>query len=238
MTRILIVFTAVLFVFGCANPKQSFNSAANKQLNHIAVVMPVNPKEIMVNIIHHPGAQFGLIGGLIAAADAASKTSQYQEAIKSESIDWAQRAQNKLTESLTASGYHVTQLQAEKRDNGAYLQTYPNNKADAYLDYYFSLSYIAATPTSDYMPSIFLNARLVDAKSKAILYEDRISYGYHHQYGEPVHIPSPSEYLYNDIDILSQNGIQSLEALKEGIQLAVDKIAHHLNKSNKLAKGL
>jgi len=230
MLKKITVIAVVMLLFGCANPKQSFNPAANKHIQSIAVLTPVNPKEISVHVIHHPGMQFGLVGGLIAAADIASKTNQYQEAIAAVKINWAERAQARILLSLEKAGYKVTSLSIPSREPGKFQEEYEGAQVDAYLDYYFNISYAATTPTSDYTPSIFLFARLVDAKTKAILYEDRIAYGYQHKYGDPVHIPSSNVYLYNNIDILCEQGIKSLEPLKEGIHHAVDKVAVHLNK--------
>jgi len=232
MLKNLAVITAVLLLAGCVAPKQTYNTSANKHLNAIAVIKPANPEEISVNIMHHPGANFGLIGGLIAAADISAKTSKYQESIVSIKINWADLAQHKIVDSLEEAGYTVTSVTKDKRESGRYLEHYKGENVDAYLDYYFSLAYIATSPTSDYTPSVLLNVRLVEAQSKAILYEDQIAFGYHFEYGEPVHIPSSGTYLYNDIDILCHNGIKSVEALREGIIRVADKIASHLRKNS------
>jgi len=232
MLKKLTVITAVLLLAGCVAPKQTFNESANKYINTIAVIKPANPDEISVAIIHHPGANFGLIGGLIAAADISAKTTKYQESIVSVKVNWADRAQDRFMESLEKAGYTVTSVTKDKRVPGRYLEDYKGETVDAYLDYYFSLAYAASTPTSDYTPSVLLNVRLVDAKSKSILYEDQIAYGYHYSYGEPVHIASSKDYLYTDIDVLCNNGVISVEALKDGIYKVVDKVASHLKKNS------
>jgi len=78
MCRYLTASVLMLVLSACMSvPQQHFNQAANPQIKRIAVV-PVNkPSEYVVEIVHHPGNSFGLIGGLVALTETSSKTNQF-----------------------------------------------------------------------------------------------------------------------------------------------------------------
>jgi hypothetical protein len=61
---------AYALLAGCAEmPKQAFNARKATQLKRVVLVHPENQTEYATDIVNHPGVSFGLIGGLIAAAD-------------------------------------------------------------------------------------------------------------------------------------------------------------------------
>lgn len=233
-TRFLVVGIWLLVLVGCAaNPKQSFNKQANPHIENIGVIQAKNPESINVRILHHPGANFGLIGGLIAEGDMKSKSDRYNEAVASKAPDWANYISEKLQLRLQEAGF-TTQVIPTDRESNGYLDKYPASNVDAFLDYFFMVDYLASTPSSDYMPSVRLHARLVDRKSEAILYEERIAFGYPFTFGDPIHIPS-SDYKYPDIDSLVNAADNSLAGLIEGADKVVEVIGKQLNPQQKIS---
>ena len=70
---------SVVVLSGCATPipKQEFNAEASSHIQKVAFTRYEEQKEIGVVVVAHAGASFGLIGGLVAAADQSSKQGKY-----------------------------------------------------------------------------------------------------------------------------------------------------------------
>src|SRR5688572_33137068 len=134
----------------------------------------------MVQNFGHPGVSFGLIGGLIAAADMQSKTNSFTERMKAAGFNPAAEFNAMLVEELRRLGYQVKVARA-LRPKPAILESYDNldQDTDAYLDSVINWSgYFTASPVSNYIPAVRAMVRVVKRKGKEIAYQELISYGY------------------------------------------------------------
>ena len=227
--RLAAAAVVVSTLVGCASaPKQTFNAEANQDLKTIAVLTPPRPPEVSVAILNHPGMQFGLIGGLVAAAEMSAKTSSYNSAIAGQQPNWSAYASEAMKKELTALGYTVVDQPVERKPGSDLLDSYPTSDADAYLDFKFNISYVASTPTSDYVPGVTLNARLVERKTKSVLYEEQYSYGHSNPYLKTVHLASDGKYRYANMEALKTRGAESLAGLTTGLDHIARRIAQHL----------
>ena len=75
MMKCICVTFAISLMAGCVGPvpRIESNPAALAKINTLAVINPPEAKTYAVMNFGHPGMAFGLIGGLVAAADQTSK---------------------------------------------------------------------------------------------------------------------------------------------------------------------
>lgn len=229
-----VALIAVVLASGCAQMnKQAFNKEANAAVKSVAISQPQIQDEYETVVLGHPGMSFGLIGGLVAAADMQSKTSQLNAVLEPKELKLQERFAKKLGESLTKVGY-ATQLVPIPKDTGEdqvvdYIKkTAP---ADAIIALKVKGSYFAAGPTTDYFPYIVVNVKNVSTQTGAILYEDNFTYGYAMQGMKTVHFASDSSYRFASINALTSNPVKTREALIAGVDSIVEQIALDLKKN-------
>lgn len=230
-TRAFTLFALIVLAAGCAQvPKQAFNKEAHGNLKRIAVLEPAKPESYAVYIAHHPGASFGLIGGIIAAADMQSKTDGFTGKMKELDIDFANILTTSVEEELRKANYDVVRHKPE-RQNQSLLDNYANLSvdADAYLDWVINWNgFIAATATSDYLPSVRVYVRLVQADTKAVLYSELIGYGYQHGGGQPIELAAEPNHRYGSYSSLMERAPVAAEGLKAGAPLIARQISTDL----------
>lgn len=230
----VLILVAAVIASGCAQVnRQAFNKEAHASLKSIAITKPQAQEEYETVIQAHPGANFGLIGGLIAVADMKSKTSRVNAVIEPKEIRLQDRFATKLSESLNKAGYD-TQVVAVPEEVGKdnivdYVKKHAG--ADAVLAIEVEGSYIAAGPTTDYFPFIRVNAKKVHALTGAILYEDNFTYGYTLQGLKTVHFSPDSSYRFASIDKLMEDPAKTRLALISGIDSIAEQIAMDLKKN-------
>lgn len=228
------VLVSLVFVTGCAQMnKQAFNKEANLSLKSLAISQPQIQEEYETVVLGHPGMSFGLIGGLVAAADMQSKTNRLTAVIKPEELKLQERFAQKLNENLAKVGYttQVVSIPKDVSDDQVVDYVKKNSSADAIIALKVRGSYLAAGPTTDYFPYIFINAKKVHAQTGEVLYEDNFTYGYAMQNMKTVHFASDTSYRFNSIDSLTADPAKTREALIAGIDSIVEQIALDLKKN-------
>ena len=226
MKRIILGLFFASLLFGCASHKQAFNSNANQHIREIALANAPTVDTVNINIIRHAGSSFGLIGGVLAAVDMNKKTAAYKQAAGD--FPWNEYVGEQLSLALSNTGYQVKSLKIRSESNNhfKYLKSYPALPADAILDYYFSVDHTAMGATTNYVPTVRLNARLVDTRTKALIYEQQFNTGLPLD-KQAVFIPATQE--YKNIKQLLAAAQPSQEELKIGIQKIAQRIAHDLS---------
>lgn len=220
--RAWVVAAAVLLA-GCAQPvvRQAYNAEANQAIKQVVVAQLPNQKSFEVDILGHPGMSFGLIGGLIAAADMQTKTNKLTAAVDPAQTRLQDHFSSLLKDGLSAQGYEVEvvvlpqDMDAEK----AVAHVKAGSKADAVLVVQVRGGFWAAGPTTDYQPHIIAQLRAVRFDTGATVYEDTITYGYNANRKDIVHIPADAKYKFKDIDTLVGNVPLARESFLEGLRL-------------------
>jgi hypothetical protein len=228
---VCILLSAVLLT-GCAGVhKQAFNKEDSQGIKTIGIIEPAQPEKYAVHNIGHAGMYFGLIGGLIAAADMNSKTDQFTELMKARGFNITEEFQKVLVEELKKAGYSIKLIKV-RRENVAFLESYEalDTEADVYLDSIVSAGYLCASGGSDYIPAVRSGVRMVKRGSGEILYQDVIAYGYEARRSEAVCIAAPQEYYFKNFEALSSSPDRALEGLRTGIPLLAKRIAQDLAK--------
>lgn len=228
------VLVSVVFASGCAQMnKQAFNKEANLALKSVAISQPQIQDEYETVVLGHPGLSFGLVGGLIAAADMQSKTDRLTAVIEPKELRLQDRFVAKLSESLGKTGYttKVVPVPKEISDDQVVDYVKKNATVDAVLAVKMRGSYLAAGPTTDYFPYIYVNVKKVHAQTGAILYEDNFTYGYTMQNMQTVHFASDSSYRFATIDNLTADPVKTRQSLISGIDGIAEQIALDLKKN-------
>src|ERR1700675_1058573 len=122
--RYLLILCAVLSS-GCVSvPNQSYNKAAHGEIKKIGLVKVSNPADYSVNLVHHPGASFGLIGGLIAAEDIDTKSKTFTQQQVDKYIRLGPDLTEALRQALVANGFEVILVDAGDKPRAEFLKDY------------------------------------------------------------------------------------------------------------------
>ena len=230
----IVVMTAIVFTGCMKTPNVNYNAAMHKDISKIAIVPPNQKKELTIFYYNHPGMSFGLVGGLMAAAEFSSKTSTYNKLIAPTKFNVNAYFLTKLTYYLKQQHYKVSLLPANPKRTSELMKQYPKANTDAYLDIVlYDVGYIAGGPSATYKPTVKVAARLVKKSNNAILYDKHLSVGENFALAKEVdYLGCNTADCHKDFDTLKANAIKSVRGLKK----ALDKIAKHLALSLKRGK--
>ena len=152
-SRGLVIVCAVLLLAGCAAaPRQAFNREAHTELRRIGLLVPASSGEYLVQNFGHPGMGFGLIGGLVAAADMQVKTTEFSVQARDTKFDAVAELVDLMRSELVAAGYDVRVI-TPSREKPALLERYDalDGDVDAYLDSVLIFAgYFTASAVSDF----------------------------------------------------------------------------------------
>ncbi|WP_313460248.1 hypothetical protein [Stenotrophomonas sp.] len=227
---------------GCVSlPKQqAYNREAVPAIKTIAV-LPAQSFEPNVFMMHHPGTNFGLLGGLIAAGDMASKRGKLQAAFAAASFDPGVYFKDSLTQRMQERGYTLVwpeslieakSAKAARGVNGLRKSYAPAHPADAQLDINLNFVGYAAAGAGDsspYRPTFAVSARLVSADGKQNYFTDYVVYN--NVFNQPQSItlePERRRFAYADFDLLEAAGPQTVEGMKIAIDQANDALVKQL----------
>lgn len=230
---LVILFLAAAFLAGCAQVKrQAFNAAAAPHMKNVVVTHAQNQDEYHINILGHPGMSFGLVGGLVAAADMQAKTTQLTKAVDPKETRVQERFGQKLAERLKTAGYdtQLVVLPKDTKEEQAFALTKQKQGGDAALLVELYAGYWAAGPSTDYFPRLMARVKAVDVKSDKVLYEDTLTYGYAMPQADTVHFASEPTYRFKTIDELVSDPAKTRQGLYVGLDALAQQIVNDLKK--------
>jgi hypothetical protein len=227
---------------GCVSlpPQQAYNRDATPPIKTI-VVLPTRPFEPSVLMMNHPGTNFGLIGGLIAAGDMSSKRNRLQAVFSAAGFDPGVYFKESLTQRMTERGYTLVWPNAliEAKGNNTARGMYGLRKAyvqaaqgDAQLDISLNFVGYAAAGAGDsapYRPTFSVAARLVSPDGKQNYFTDFVVYNNVLNQPEVITLePEPRRFVYPDFDQLEAAGIETVDGMKLAIDLTSDALVRQL----------
>ena len=230
--KLLALLFFCVALAGCVTVEtQPFNKEAYSRIKTIVILPAPAVPDYSINILHHPGASFGLIGGLVAAAELGSKGSQFTTTMQKQNFDVAKTLTEAVRTEVERRGYNVVVLNELARSDGKLLPDYASIpvKGDAYLDFVVGVAgYWANSHTTPYYPTLTTPVRMVDAKDKAIVYNSLIVYG---PYGGPkgaTQITPDGAFAVGDFNALQSSPARSVEGIRSAIQAVARQIASDL----------
>lgn len=230
----LIVFLGSLLLTGCATKfeKQAFNSEASASIKKITVPHWNDQDEYMAQVVNHPGLSFGLIGAAIVAADTSSKTKRLNDALDPQKTKLTAAFYEKALPGLRQLGYEVIAVPAKRSDKAEDVKASVRmaQGQDASLLLRIDASYLAAGASTDYYPSVVVDAELTDSKSQATLYREAYHYGYNNGSKDVVHIEAAADCKFKDIEALTANIDKTRTCLTASVDILVKQIVADLKK--------
>ena len=232
LTGRFLIAAVVILIAGCAQlPKQAFNKEAAKGIKTVVIAQPEDQDSYEAAVLGHPAAGFGLIGGLVAAADIQMKSSRLTSAIDAKETRLQERFVKKLRENILNAGYETSVItMASSNTEDQMMGLLKQTNADAALIVKIVGRYLAAGPSTDYIPSLFVTVKKVNLKSSDILYQDAFSYGYTTPQMKSVHFASDSIYRFSNIDTLTSDPAKTRQGLLQGIDAIAAQIAADLKR--------
>ncbi|WP_312238339.1 hypothetical protein [Stenotrophomonas sp.] len=236
--RVCVGLAMMAALTGCVSlpPQQAYNRDATPPIKTI-VVLPVTPIEPNVLMMNHPGANFGLIGGLVAAANMASKRDRLQAACDAARFDPAVYFKESLTQRMAERGYTLVwpgamvEPKGSKTARGVFglRKAYTHQpQADAQLDLSVNFVGYAAAGAGDdapYRPMLSVAARLVSQDGKQNYFTDFVVYNNVLNQAKVITLePEAQRFAYADFDALEDAGAETVE----GIKLAIDRTSDAL----------
>lgn len=236
-----MLLAGALLLSGCAAvEKQAFNRGAHTGIRSITILEPKPSEGFGVQVVNHPALGFGLIGASIYAAEMSSKSSSLDYVMRPLGWRLSEALTSALESELIQAGYTVKRA-VVNRDGFATIKNYTTALAeitnmevletDAWLDLATrDPLYVANSPTSDYVPSIGVTARLVTRKGQTLLYREDVFFGFAYNLPrlEAVVIPSGAEYRFPGHQDLLANPERTLEGVKQGVPLIARRLASDL----------
>jgi hypothetical protein len=233
--KIWLGLAAVVLASGCAQmPKQAFNREAATHVHKLVVARQANQDAYEANVLGHPGMSFGLIGGLVAAADMAAKSSQLTKAIDPAETRLQDRFTDRLVESLQRAGYATVVLVVPSGTKEVDLLSFvakQNTQADAVVAVNLYGGYWAAGPSTDYQPRLAAAVKVSDLRTSSVLYQDTITYGYPLAGSKTIHFASDAKYRFASIGSLTSDAALTRAGLLDGIGVVAEQIATDLKRN-------
>ena len=229
----VLLLTAAILT-GCVQPpkKMAFNQAMATDVKTVVIVRDPDQERYEAIMIGHPDAGFGLIGGLVAAADMHAKGSRLTEAIKAKKTTLQERFEKVLAERLELQGYNTLNIvlpKDTKEEDMLATARKMGIQADAVLCVRLSGGYVAAGPTSDYFPAVNVKVVLSDRGDKE-LYADSFSYGYTVPQSKAIHFTSEEQYRFSNIDTLISDPKKTRQGLIAGLDVIATQISMDLKR--------
>jgi hypothetical protein len=231
--RLVCVLIIAAGASGCVQiPRQAYNAVAAKDIKSLLITVKPNQERYEAAVLAHPGASFGLIGGLIAAADIHSKSTRLTVAIEPPVVRLQERFGEELQRRLTDVGYQprVITVPAEVTLDDVHAVALSGQSADAVLGIELMGSFLAAGPTSDYFPRVIARVRKWHGRTREILYEDTISYGYSTAQSQMVQLASNEKHRFSDIEALVRDPAITRSALIDALPAIAMQIAADLKR--------
>lgn len=234
MNKIFISLLIAISLTGCASvSKQAFNKENSKHIKTLTLAKQEAPESYGINIVAHPAANFGLVGGLIAVADLESKGSILTKALDPKSTKLREQLSLKLNEALNKAGYSIEVVAhtEEKEPTAMIAGLRSKSKTDVILATNINASYIAAGPTTPYYPYVRADVALADIQSGKILYQDTITYGYAFPNSKTIHLGTGSDFQFENIDKLVEQKDKARAGLAAGIEAIINQVTFDLAKN-------
>ena len=179
--RWALIVAISLVLSGCASVEtKRADRSATRTLKTIAVLQPLNEDGYTVWMYRHPANAFAVVGAFAMAADMGAKRDAFKEKMKEMQFDALKLINEQLTAELQRNKrYEVTYLERKPQSTRCSEEDYSgvSTTADAFLDLRVTPGYAAEGPTTPYLPFYEVCARLVDARTKQVLYQSFMRYG-------------------------------------------------------------
>lgn len=215
--RLSIAIVTLLLGACVSVPKQAYDKQGAHEIKRIALLEIDEPAEYSVVNVNGASAAFGLIGGLIQAADSQAKTTKFTATAKELNLYLGRDLAAQLKTALEQRGYEVTYLTGVRSKKNVMEPDYHKvpTDADAILDVVLqSIGYYSGPANSYYNPQLRVSAKLVSTRTYNTLYTQTFNYGEELAIRGIENIKPDTRYSYISFDKLRENKEQAIEGLR------------------------
>lgn len=227
--RASFLMLLTLWSAGCATTQrgegQPFNRAAQSHIKTIGILTAAMESEVQVRVVNPAEENFPLLGPLIAEVAMAAKTDSFTDRLRAQKFSNRREIEAAAARALGAGGYKVVWVKAE-RSAGSFLRKYPEvPKVEALLDLYGTYGgYFATGSSTPYRPTYLVGVRLVDARSKKVLFTDTVIYNPIGDTGTAITIQADDRYAFDSYDDLVRAVPKAIEGLRAALTALGDRI--------------
>jgi hypothetical protein len=231
--RFLVALSvAVSLLTGCASVQNvSLDKTSRAQLKSVALLRIGESQFFQVRDFSGMSALGGAIGGAIQGAVDDKRAKQFLQAVNDKNVKFADVMVAKLQAELQKSGIQMEYLSEKapklaadgKTDDYSDIAT----DKDAILNVWFGATGFVNTAklSTEYQPWLVVHARLVDPKTKAIIYQKTFNAGYEAKIANAVFVSLDPKYKFGNFDDLMSRVDLGIEALMSGEALVASQIA-------------
>lgn len=237
--RTVLLCLSFAFLAACAGlpPHQTYNREANATIKTIQV-LPMRETEVSLMLLNNPAASFGLIGGLVAEADRASKQKKMRVGLTAANFDHVAVFKKAFTEEMAKRGYTllwpdpIVETAKSSRTGNSLRKAYsPVTSADAQLDLNFGFVGYGASgvgASSPYRPTAVVISQLVTADGKSRLFTETVIYHNLFNAEGGIVLPPDEKFSYAKFDDLERAGSQSADGMTVAVESVAQKLAEQL----------
>lgn len=237
--RALLLCAFVALLSSCAGlpPQQTYNREANASIKTIQV-LPMRETEVSLLLLNNPAASFGLIGGLVAEADRASKEKKMRAGLTAAKFDHIGLFKQAFTDEMAKRGYTlvwpdpVVEAKKSPRTGNSLRKGYATvSGADAQLDLNFGFVGYGASgvgANSPYRPTAVVIAQLVTPDGKSRLFTETVIYHNLFNAEGGIVLPPDEKFSYAKFDDLERAGNQTADGMKVAVESVAKTLAEQL----------
>lgn len=236
-----VSFLILLFLYSCASSgvpnAVQLDSARKSSIKKIAILGMAEPQRFMVSDGSSStvgGLLGGAVGGLIAGSVERSRAENYVKMINDKKISLATSFYSSMLTKLNGKGFQAIYYPNEKpklaEDKKTDSYYHINVDSDILLNvWYGNTGYFAKSATAPYEPFITLFIRILDSKTKEILFYQAYRVGVTFNDPNVIFLPLEGSYSYKTYDDLISNFDKSIEGLTKNQEKVVERFLQELN---------
>jgi hypothetical protein len=219
---------------GCATtPQIPYDRMTAGNIKTIGIVTPKFPNRASVVLATTVGQSFGLVGALVDAGLQEGRDSSFEKMTGAQNFVAQDAFMRRLTDTLQEQGYTISNVDTMRPNRDKFLDKYPMDPVDAYLDLVvITYGYIAAGVGNNtpYRPRFSLQVRLVRAGDSSVLMQDTVLYNPYTPGTAPDAVtisPNPA-YEYQTFSELESSSEMAIEGLKDAVHQTAAAVANLL----------
>ena len=218
-TRFAFVLVAVVSLANCRSVEnRPLDKARAGSIKTVAMLGISESKAVGLRDFSGFSGLGGAVGGAISGATDADRSKAFVAEYNRRKVRLASSMADALQQDLAKSGLEVLYLQNErpKLKDGADDYSHISTPANAILNVWFGpIGYVYPRFSTTYEPWMMVNARLVNGKTKEVLYRKTFSAGYETIIANTVFVPCSKTVRFSSYDALMGNYEQAIEALSD-----------------------
>ena len=230
---LIALVASVSLLPGCASVQNvSLDKTSRAPLKSVALLRIDESQFFQVHDLSGMSAALGgAIGGAIQGSVDHMRTKQFLQTVNDKNIKFADTMIAQLKVELEKSGIQMEYLSDkspklaadQKTDDYSDIAT----DKDAILNVWFGATGFVNTAklSTEYQPWLIVNARLVDPKTKTIIYQKTFNVGYEAKINNAIFLSLDPKYKFGNFDDLMSHIDLGIEALTSAEALVASQIA-------------